>query len=188
MKKMLAWLLAALMLCAGAAQADQTARVDHDALALDGQWAEGQMRPDEYHYFPFTLEQPGKLTARVQSFYANASFELLDADLVSWARVYVYGSQGAPGTEDLAYYLEPGNYYVRSNGDSSTQGDFRVKLSFAPCACDKTAGNDDSRGAQTRSYGGLSRVFTQRVFVLPAETRYPAIRGARTIYVEWVSD
>lgn len=178
MKKMLAWLLAALMLCAGAAQADQTARVDHDALALDGQWAEGQMRPDEYHYFPFTLEQPGKLTARVQSLYANASFELLDADLVSWARVYVYGSQGAPGTEDLAYYLEPGNYYVRSNGDSSTQGDFRVKLSFAPCACDEAAGNDDYHGAQTLPSGEtLSGVLTQwdefdyYSFTLPSETQ-----------------
>lgn len=177
MKKMLAWLLAGLMLCAGAAQADQTARVDHEPVAADGQWAEGQMRPDEYHYFPFTLEQPGKLTARVQSFYANASFELLDADLVSWACAYVYGSKGAQGTEDMTYYLEPGNYYLRSDGNSSTEGDFRVKLSFAPCACDETAGNDDYHGAQTLPSGKtLSGVLTQwdefdyYSFTLPAET------------------
>ena len=178
MKKMLAWLLAALMLCAGAAQADQTARVDHDVLALDGQWAEGQMRPDEYHYFPFTLEQPGKLTARVQSFYANACFELLDADLIGWARVYVYGSQGAPGTEDMEYYLEPGVYYLRCDGDSSTQGDYRLKLFFAPCACDETAENDDYHGAQALPSGKtLSGVLTQwdefdyYSFTLPSEAQ-----------------
>ena len=68
MKKILAAVLAGLLLYTGAAQADQIARVDNGPVATDGQWAEGQMRPDEYHYYPFTLEQPGKLTARVQSF------------------------------------------------------------------------------------------------------------------------
>ena len=178
MKKLLAGLLAGLMLCAGAAQADNTTRVDHETIAADGEWTQGQMRPDEYHYYPFTLEKTGKLTARVQTFYADASFELLDEDLVSWARVYVYGSQGAPGTEDMEYYLEPGNYYLRSDGNSATQGDFRVKLAFAPCACDETENNDDYHGAQTLpSRETLSGVLTQwdefdyYSFTLTAETQ-----------------
>ena len=162
MKKLISLLLLATLLCAGVALADQTQRVDHEALALNGDWVDGQMRPDEYHYYPFTLEQPGRLSARVQSFYANASFELLDADLVSWERTYVYGSQGAPGTEDMEYYLEPGTYYLRSDGDTSTQGDFRVKLTFEPCACDETGENDDYHGAQELPSGEtLSGVLTQ---------------------------
>ena len=114
----------------------------------------------------------------MQSFYANACFELLDADLIGWARVYVYGSQGAPGTEDMEYYLEPGVYYLRCDGDSSTQGDYRLKLFFAPCACDETAGNDDYHGAQALPSGKtLSGVLTQwdefdyYSFTLPAEAQ-----------------
>ena len=177
MKKLLILLLAALM-CAASAHADSTQRIDHGALPLDETWTDGQMRPDEYHYYPFTVEQAGKLTARVQSFYANACFELLDADLIGWARVYVYGSQGAPGTEDMEYYLEPGVYYLRCDGDSSTQGDYRLKFFFAPCACDETAGNDDYHGAQALPSGKtLSGVLTQwdefdyYSFTLPAEAQ-----------------
>lgn len=52
-----------------------------------------------------------------------------------------------------------------------------MKLSFAPCACDETAGNDDYHGAQTLPSGEtLSGVLTQwdefdyYSFTLPAET------------------
>lgn len=178
MKRLVSLLLLAALLCTGAALADTAQRIDHEALVLNGDWADGQMHPDEYHYYPFTLEQPGRLSARVQSFYSNASFELLDADLVSWARAYVYGNQGAPGTEDMEYYLEPGSYYLRSNGDATTQGDFRVKLTFESCACDETGDNDDYHGAQILPSGEtLSGVLTQwdefdyYAVVLPAETQ-----------------
>ena len=74
MKKLLILLLAALM-CAASAHADSTQRIDHGALPLDETWTDGQMRPDEYHYYPFTVEQAGKLTARVQELLCGAAVD-----------------------------------------------------------------------------------------------------------------
>ena len=78
----------------------------------------------------------------------------------------------------MEYYLEPGVYYLRCDGDSSTQGDYRLKLFFAPCACDETAENDDYHGAQALPSGKtLSGVLTQwdefdyYSFTLPSEAQ-----------------
>ena len=99
--RVLAALVLALLLCVGAACAETTTRCDFDALEMNGEWTEGRMRPYEYHYYPFTVAQTGRVTARVQSFYSGAEFELLDEDLVSWRAVWVNGTAGAPETEDL---------------------------------------------------------------------------------------
>ena len=161
LKKLICLLLAALM--CGWALADETVRIDHENVALDGEWVDGEMRPNEYHYFPFTIAEAGKLTARVQTYYANAHFELLDADLIPWAGVYISGSQGAPDTEDMVYYLDPGEYYLRSDGDSAMRGDFRIKLMFDEYACDETDGNDDYHGATALANGEtMSGVLTER--------------------------
>lgn len=141
-------LVLALMLCVGAACAETTTRCDFAALEMNGDWTEGRMRPYEYHYYPFVVEETGKVTARVQSFYSGGMFELLDADLVSWRTEWVNGTAGAPETADLVYYLEPGQYYLRVNGGSDTDGEYRVKVALEPCACDEIGGNDDYHGAQ----------------------------------------
>ena len=54
------------------------------------------MRPDEYHYHPFTIDQVGLVTVRVQVFYGNASCDLLDADLVSWKTSYFPAARARP--------------------------------------------------------------------------------------------
>lgn len=154
--RILAMAIALAAACASAALADTTARIDHEPIAVNADWAEGEMRPDEYHYHPFTVEEVGLVTVRVQAFYGNASFDLLDADLVSWKTTYLSGSAGAPATTDLAYYLEPGDYYVRSNGASNAQGDYRVKVVFAPCASSENEPNDDYHGAQPLSSGATA--------------------------------
>lgn len=89
--------------------------------------------------------------------------ELLDADLIPWAGVYISGSQGAPDTEDMVYYLDPGEYYLRSDGDSAMRGDFRIKLMFDEYACDETDANDDYHGATALANGKtMSGVLTER--------------------------
>lgn len=140
--------LALAALALSSALADDTIRVDHDPMAADGAWVDAEMRPDEYHYHPFTIDQVGLVTVRVQVFYGNASCDLLDADLVSWKTSYFSGSAGAPATVDLTYYLEPGLYYLRNNGGSNTTGDYRVKVTLEPCASDEVEPNDDYHGAQ----------------------------------------
>lgn len=154
MKKLICLLLAALM--CGWALADETVRIDHENMVLDGEWVDGEMLPNEYHYFPFTIAKTGKLTARVQTYYANAHFELLDADLIPWAGVYISGSKGAPDTEDMVHYL-------RSDGDSAMRGDFRIKLMFDEYACDETDASDDYHGAAALANGKtMSGVLTER--------------------------
>ena len=160
--RVLAALVLALLLCVGAACAETTTRCDFDALEMNGEWTEGRMRPYEYHYYPFTVAQTGRVTARVQSFYSGAEFELLDEDLVSWRAVWVNGTAGAPETEDLVYYLEPGQYYLRVDGASDSDGDYRVKVALEPCACDEIEGNDDYHGAQQLPSGeALAGVLTE---------------------------
>lgn len=160
-KKLICLLLAALM--CGWALADETVRIDHENVVLDGEWVDGDMRPNEYHYFPFTIAEAGKLTARVQTYYANAHFELLDADLIPWAGVYISGSQGVLDTEDMVYYLDPGEYYLRSDGDSAMRGDFRIKLMFDEYDCDETDASDDYHGATALANGKtMSGVLTER--------------------------
>ncbi|HIT00096.1 MAG TPA: hypothetical protein IAA59_07650 [Candidatus Faecaligallichristensenella faecipullorum] len=171
-------LVLALALCAGVAYADETVKVDHDPLAVNAEWIDGEMRPNEYHYFPFTVDQVGKVTVRVQAFYPNAGFDLLDADLISQEARYLNGTQGAPDTTDFEYYLEPGLYYLRCMGTPSSTGDFRVKVLSEPCACDETGENDDYHGAQALSSGvTVSGVLTEwdeydyYSFTLPEETQ-----------------
>ena len=154
--RILAMAAALAAACASGALADSTTRIDHEPIAVNADWTEGEMRPDEYHYHPFTVDQVGLVTVRVQSFYGNASFDLLDADLVSWDITYLSGTEGAPATHDLTYYLEPGLYYVRSNGASNTQGDYRIKISLEPCASDETEPNDDYHGAQPLASGATA--------------------------------
>ena len=156
--RVLAALVLALLLCVGAACAETTTRCDFDVLEMNGEWTEGRMRPYEYHYYPFTVAQTGRVTARVQSFYSGAEFELLD--------------------EDLVYYLEPGQYYLRVDGASDSDGDYRVKVALEPCACDEIEGNDDYHGAQQLPSGAtLAGVLTEwdeydyYTFTLDAETR-----------------
>lgn len=137
----------ALLAGTGTALADDTVRIDHDALALDGEWVDGTIREQEYHYFPIQTEAVGKLTVRVQTTLNSLPFQFLDADLQTWDSLYIYGTVGAPGTGDFVYYLEPGTYYVRYCGDRAQVGDFRLKASFEAVACDETEKNDDYHGA-----------------------------------------
>ncbi len=176
--RVLAALVLALLLCVGAACAETTTRCDFDALEMNSEWTEGRMRPYEYHYYPFAVAQTGRVTARVQSFYSGSEFELLDEDLVSWRAVWVNGTAGAPETEDLVYYLEPGQYYLRVDGASDSDGDYRVKVALEPCACDEIEGNDDYHGAQPLPSGAtLAGVLTEwdeydyYTFTLDAETQ-----------------
>lgn len=170
-------LVLALALCAPAL-ADDTVRIDMEPLILDGEWRDGAMRPNEYHYYPFTVTEVGRVTLRAQAYYGNAVFELLDADLVPWQAAYLNGTQGSPETYDFVYYLEPGDYVLRADGGSSTQGDYRIKGSLEPCASDETEPNDDYHGAQTLpSDVPLSGVLTARdehdyyTFALSQETQ-----------------
>lgn len=179
-RRIRAWtaLVLALLVCAGGACAETTTRCDFEPLEMNGGWTEGRMRPNEYHYYPFAVEETGRVTARVQSFYSSAAFELLDEDLVSWRTEWVSGTAGAPETADLVYYLEPGQYYLRVDGSSDSDGDYRVKVALEACACDEIEGNDDYHGAQPLTSGEtLAGVLTQwdeydyYTFTLPAETQ-----------------
>lgn len=156
--------LLALLLClgAGTAMADDTVRIDHAPLALDGAWTEAAMKVREYHYFPLEIAEVGKLTVRVQSTVDGLPFQFLDADLRPWKDLYLYGSVGAPDTGDFIYYLDPGTYYVRYNGDSVHAGDFRLKASFEAVACDEVGENDDYHGAMPLQDGvPVSGVLTE---------------------------
>lgn len=157
-----ALVLAALPACP--AQADETVRVDHEPVATDAAWVDGEMSFNEYHYYPLAIEQVGKLSVRAQCFYGGASFDLLDGDLVCIGdTLYLNGSRGEPETGDFEYYLEPGQYYVRNNGSAGASGAYRIKAAFAPCSSDETPENDDYRGAQALASGvQVSGVLTQR--------------------------
>ena len=171
-----ALLLAALVALCAAAMADETQFIQHDPFALDDVWAQGSTSPGEYHYYPFTVEAAGLVTVRVQMFCAGQA-QLLDADLVQWDEGYFNGTAGAPETQDFAYYLEPGEYCVRVGNDSS-QGNFRLKGTLAPCPSTETPDNDTYLGAQALPSGEtLSGVLTQwdehdfYTFALPEETQ-----------------
>ena len=135
-----------LALSASAALADDTQFIEHEPFLLDDAWVEGSTHPDEYHYYPFTVEEVGLVTVRAQLF-CGGQVQLLDADLVQWDEHYFNGTAGAPDTYDFTYYLEPGTYYLRS-GNGSSQGDFRIKGTLEACLCDETTANDDYHGAQ----------------------------------------
>lgn len=169
-------LLLALLLALPVALADDTQFIEHAPFALDDTWVNGSTRPGEYHYYPFTVEQVGLVTVRVQLFCGGYA-QLNDADLIEWAEDYFYGSAGAPETHDFVYYLEPGTYYVRVGNDSS-QGDFRLKGILEPCPSTETDDNDTYLGAQALPSGEtLSGVLTQwdehdfYTFTLGAETQ-----------------
>ena len=169
-------LLLALLLALPVALADDTQFIEHAPFALDDTWVNGSTRPGEYHYYPFTVEQVGLVTVRAQLF-CGGHVELLDADLIEWDEGYFNGTAGAPETQDFVYYLEPGTYYVRVGNDSS-QGDFRLKGTFEPCASTEAGDNDTYLGAQALPSGEtLSGVLTQwdeldfYTFTLGAETQ-----------------
>ena len=152
-------LILTLAFCAPVALADDTVRVDCAPLILDGEWTDGEMRSNEYHYYSFTVAEVGKVTLRVQTCYANAHFELLDADLVNWKDAYLHGSQGSPETYDFICYLEPGDYVLRNDGGTNIQGDYRIKAILEPCASDESEPNDDYHSAQpmtsAETYSGV---------------------------------
>lgn len=169
-------LLLALLLALPVALADDTQFIEHEPFALDDTWVNGSTRPGEYHYYPFTVEQVGLVTVRVQMF-CGGRVELLDADLIEWDEGYFNGSAGAPETQDFVYYLEPGTYYVCVGNDTS-QGDFRLKGILEPCASTEAGDNDTYLGAQALPSGEtLSGVLTQwdehdfYTFTLGAETQ-----------------
>ena len=176
MRKCVLLLLALLLALPAAALADDTQFIEHAPFALDDTWVNGSTRPGEYHYYPFTVEQVGLVTVRAQLF-CGGHVELLDADLIEWDEGYFNGTAGAPETQDFVYYLEPGTYYVRIGNDSS-QGDFRLKGTFEPCASTEAGDNDTYLGAQALPSGEtLSGVLTQwdehdyYTFTLGAETQ-----------------
>ena len=171
-----ALLTIALLAVAGTALADETVRIDHAALTTDGEWVEAAIKAQEYHYFPLELAEVGKLTVRVQTTVSGLPFQFLDADLRPWQDLYLYGCTGAPDTGDFVFYLEPGSYYVRYNGDSVHAGDFRVKAIFSPLACDEIRENGEEYSAMPLTDGAaVSGVLTEGndgdvySFVLDAE-------------------
>ena len=68
MRKCVLLLLALLLALPAAALADDTQFIEHEPFALDDTWVDGSTRPGEYHYYPFTVEQVGLVTVRVQLF------------------------------------------------------------------------------------------------------------------------
>ena len=168
--------LLVLALGAGAALAEDSQFIEHEPLTLDGVWAEGATRPGEYHYYPFTVEEVGLATVRVQLFCGGRA-QIMDGDLIQWDEHYFNGSAGAPETHDFIYYLEPGTYYL-CVGNGSSQGDYRLKATLEPCLSDETPNNDDYLGAQVLPSGEtLNGVLTQwdehdyYTFTLDAETQ-----------------
>ena len=152
--------LLVLALGAGAALAEDSQFIEHEPLTLDGVWAEGATRPGEYHYYPFTVEEVGLATVRVQLFCGGRA-QIMDGDLIQWDEHYFNGSAGAPETHDFIYYLEPGTYYL-CVGNGSSQGDYRLKATLEPCLSDETPNNDDYLGAQVLPSGEtLNGVLTQ---------------------------
>ena len=153
-------LLVLLLALPAAAMADDSQFIEHEPFALDDSWVEGSIRPGEYHYYPFIVEEVGLVTVRVQMF-CGGHVELLDADLIEWDEGYFNGTIGAPETQDFVYYLEPGVYCLR-NGSDNSQGDFRIKGIFEPCPSTETAESDDYLGAQALPSGEtLSGVLTE---------------------------
>lgn len=83
--------LLVLALGAGAALAEDSQFIEHEPLTLDGVWAEGATRPGEYHYYPFTVEEVGLATVRVQLFCGGRA-QIMDGDLIQWDEHYFNGS------------------------------------------------------------------------------------------------
>ena len=152
MKKSLGWiccLLMIIMICGSTVSADDSVRIDFDMLPTTDTWVDGELRIDEYHYYPMELTGTGKLNVRAQTFFDYFRVDILDEDLVSFAtEQYINGTAGDPKTVDFEFYLEKGVYYIRCTGEAQREGAYRLKANFEEIESTEEEPNNDYQSAQ----------------------------------------
>lgn len=142
------------LLFGGTVQADESVRVDFDPLPITDTWVEGDLEVNEYHYYPIEIPTVGKLTIYAQSFFDYYRVDILNADLLSFAKQEnVNGSAGSPVTVDFTFYAEPGTYYARCTGEAGREGAYRLKACFEEIETTEAEPNDDYQTAQPLQEG-----------------------------------
>lgn len=130
MKKLICLLLAALM--CGWALADETVRIDHENMVLDGEWVDGATalangktmsgvltKRDEYDYYSFALESESQPYLTIHSESDGQQIAVIyDGDMVEIQTIYdlkTYAAnlELAAGTYSIAISGAKGAYTLR---------------------------------------------------------------------------